>query len=170
MDYGPGYCWPQNGWLMGRSQFSTLDDQPTVAWLRWLCLDAPSPSLLWPGSRQAFVGHWKSSMERLGLTRHRFTVGSLRPGGATGLFLRGVEVARIKFKGRWRSEQALACYIQEAAPTLVWNHISAEAKTTFKLWQAYISFCWSTPPHSPWPNVFSRSKQKGAGKRKKFKH
>ena len=108
MDCGPGYCWLQNGWLyvMGRLQFSTLDDQPTVAWLHWLCLDVPSSYLLWPGSHQAFVGYWMSSVERLGLTRHRFTVGSLRPGGATGLFLRGVEVIRIKFKGKWRSEQS----------------------------------------------------------------
>ena len=161
---------PKTAGFMGRSQFSTLDDQPTVTWLRCLCLDVPGRYLLWPGSRQAFVGYWKTCMDRLGLARHRFTVGSLRPGGATALFLKGVEVARIKFKGRWRSEQALSCYIQEAASTMVWNQISAEAKASLKVWKAHTAFCWSTPPESARSAVFiSRSKQKGFGKKKKSK-
>ena len=160
---------PKTQNYMGRRQFTTLEDQGTVAWLRWLCLDLPGEYKLWPGSRHTFVQCWAQALEALGLISHKFTLGSLRAGGATFLYIQGMEIARIKFRGRWRSEGALACYIQEATSTLVWNQISSKAKDGLKTWQDQTAFCFDIPLSAPRRSVFSRRMQRTSGRKKPSK-
>ena len=157
---------PKNAKAMGLSQFTTVDDPAVARWLQWLVADVPSDYSLWPSSRNAFLSCWRHALDVLGLTNLNFTPGSLRPGGATTLFLEGMEVARLKFRGRWKSESALSCYIQEAVSTLVWNQVSTKSRLVLKQWEQVVSFCWSTPPQVPWSRFFNRGRQWRSSARK----
>ena len=88
-------------------------------WLQWLVANVPSDYSSWPSSRHAFLCCWKPALDLLRLSHLNFSPGSLRPGGATTMFLDGTEVASLKFRDRWKSESAHSCYIQEAVSTLI---------------------------------------------------
>ena len=74
----------------------------------------PRGEALWPGTPRSLVVRLQKVLGALVPQPARFTLGSLRSGGATHLFQRwGEDVGRLQWRGRWRVVTTLAHYIQE---------------------------------------------------------
>lgn len=107
----------------GRHQAASLEDPDVVLLLKALVARRRAAvglnGRLFPytstGEYQRNFKTWVEAMHlgHLGLVPH-----SLRHGGATRDFLRGMEVARIQIKGRWRDPKSAAHYIQ-SCPALL---------------------------------------------------
>ena len=105
---------PKNRASLGRFQFALVKDPGLVRWLAWLIADCPPDANLWAGDPRRFTLRFRSTMLHLGLGRLGLTPGSLRPGGATHVFMSGSSISDLKYRGRWRVESSLEVYIQEA--------------------------------------------------------
>ena len=68
----------------------------------------------------------------MGLGKAGFTLGSLRPGKATDLFLQGKSPDTIKFMAGWKSDSAFSVYIQEAMSMLVWSKVDSRLEATLQ--------------------------------------
>ena len=66
-------------------------------------------------------------MDELGVKACNFTPASLRPGGATMYFSRGVQISTLRFMGRWTAEKSLEHYIQLAMATQIMNKLDETA-------------------------------------------
>jgi hypothetical protein len=80
----------------------------------------------------------------------RFTLGSLRAGGATAKFMAGTEVSALKYWGGWSSEKSLACYIQEATAMHVWSSMSDSVARALELRVAAQGDLLLDPLPVPW--------------------
>jgi hypothetical protein len=68
-----------------------------------------------PSRRAGCFRKWlKATCHVLGVGSIGFTPHSLRHGGATADFLRGLAVADIQFRGRWKCFESLFRYLQQA--------------------------------------------------------
>ena len=151
---------PKNRRYMGRAQFSVLRDPAAVAWLAWLCEGLPPGAPLWPHTQAHFSKVFKGLLYRMGLQSLGLTAGSLRPGGTTSLFLEGFPVDYIKYLGRWKSEQSLAVYVQEAMAHLVWLRMSDDDNLFVQaLIAAHPQVLRAPPQHTPWSQVFQRPRR-----------
>ena len=141
---------PKNRKFMGRNQFALLEDRGTIAWLKWLIADLPSDCPLWPSNAAIFRSMFRRILSRIGLDDNLLTAGCLRPGGVTFAVLEGMEVARVKFRARWKSEASLAAYIQEAVSQQVWLGVPSNLRQrVHELVQGGAPYL-STPPSLPW--------------------
>jgi hypothetical protein len=114
---------PKTKTWMGRAQFATVRDGPTIAWMRWFLQGQPPGYPLWPGSPALFRKLVRCLLAKAGLERCGFTPASCRPGGATHYFLKGIAVEQLQFMGRWRAVATLRSYVQEAMAVLVWQQL-----------------------------------------------
>lgn len=141
---------PKNRKHMGQNQFALLEDAATVQWLKWLVTDMPPEMSLWPSNAAYFRTLFRRVLTRIGLEEKLLTPGSLRPGGVTYAVLGGMEVARLKFRARWKSEASLACYVQETVSQQVWLRIPCQVRARVSDLvldgSAYLSKC----PVTPW--------------------
>jgi len=112
----------------GRSQFATVRDVSTVAWLEAFCGVLKMSDFVWPASRSTFNTMFKLVVKSAGLESCRITPASMRSGGATAEMLSGTSMEAIAFHGRWVSIASLRSYLQEGASHLIWNHLSASAR------------------------------------------
>ena len=55
------------------------------------------------------------------------TWASVRGGGATDLYLHGVEIERIRWRGRWATRKTLDIYIQETAAISLSRELAKES-------------------------------------------
>jgi hypothetical protein len=97
-----------------RQEYAKLDEEdlPEVVWRVLSRLKRGEP--LWPSTPQSLVVRWRKALGALVPHPARFTLGSLRCGGATHLFQRWNEdVVRLQWRGRWRVVTTLSHYIQE---------------------------------------------------------
>jgi hypothetical protein len=63
-------------------------------------------------------------VKELNLSEYHFTPGSFRAGGATLWASMGVDIARLRFWGRWAAEASVAHYVQEASAYMIINQLS----------------------------------------------
>jgi len=98
-------------------------------------------------------------LSELELSSHRFSPGSLRPGGTTWEFMRGVPLSQLKFAGRWAAESSLAVYVQETMAHRVWNDLTPRERELLHVWEAQTQHIWEGPPNVPWIRLFSRRRQ-----------
>ena len=150
---------PKHRAFMGSSQFSMIRDPGAVAWLQWLTRKAPSPLKLWPSGRPALVAHFADCLSALSLPSHTWTLAGFRAGGTTHLILQGIEVARVKFLGRWRSESSMAVYVQEAMSMLVYAQLPEALRQFLALLCSRFSHQLAHPPRPAWTQVFTRRRQ-----------
>ena len=144
---------------LGRFQFCMVDDPGLVSWITWLVAGCDPQTRLWPGTPTKFRKSFDLVLRCLGLSRLRLTPGCLRPVGATRLFLSGLSVSQLKYKGRWRVESSLEVYVQEAMCHLAATELSdGEHASVVALLKAS-QRQWSDPPSVPWSVYFSRSAQ-----------
>lgn len=105
---------PKNRRQFGRVQFAVIRSANASWWLAWLCAGLTAPEKLWPASAGEFRNRFKRVLEYLQLHNQKFVWASLRAGGATYLFMNGLDPPRIKFYGRWASEKSVGHYLQES--------------------------------------------------------
>ena len=150
---------PKNKASLGQYQFVLLEDVGLVRWLVWLATDWPGSFKVWPSSHATFVKMFKECIDRLGLSRLRLTVGSLRPGGATSHFLRHRCIPTLRILGRWRVESSLEHYIQTVMAHLTYTELSDEERERITALGSVALAQWENPPLVPWTVVFGRQKQ-----------
>lgn len=147
---------PKNRAFLGRMQFVILKDQATVLLLHWFVKGLAPEVKLWSGSVTTMRTTLKELLSLMGLSGLGLSLGSLRSGGTTYLYLSGSEIARLKYTGRWKSEASLGCYIQEAMALLVWLHLSeAQQLKVFTLCRAGLQ-ALRFPPPVPWTAIAAR--------------
>lgn len=113
---------PKNRRQFGDEQFVALQNPNTIAWLRdagVMGKDEP----LWSSTASRFAKLFKQLTIELGVDDCNFTPASLRPGGATMLYGRGMNISQLRFAGRWTAEKSLEHYIQQAMATQILNKL-----------------------------------------------
>jgi hypothetical protein len=128
----------------------------TVRWLEWLVRDLPPDVLLFPNGTPAFRKHFFELCQFADLSGMGLT--PLRPGGATHCFIQGMDVARLRILGRWRSIQTLDHYVQEAAAFRI-THRFASSQTASVNRLLSVGRVYRRPPVLPWTAFFSRDAQ-----------
>ena len=104
---------PKNRRQFGEEQFVSLQNPNTIAWIQSLQLvDSPDP--IWTAGTPQFAKLFKQLTIELGIQDCQFTPGSLRPGGATMLYGRGLSISQLRFAGRWTAGKSLEHYIHTA--------------------------------------------------------
>ena len=122
---------PKNRRQFGNEQFVSLTNGNTIEWLRSLQLQN-SDERIWESSPQQFGRLFKQVAKELGIGRCRFTPASLRPGGATMYFGKGISIPVLRFMGRWTVEKSLEHYIQQAMATQILNRLEESSKKRLK--------------------------------------
>lgn len=98
----------------GKLQFVSLQDQKVVAALRATVQElrmGSSNSRVFPISYSQVSSALKSAVDHIHLPPKEFTLHSLRHGGATCDFLRGVALKDVVMKGRWVSLSSCRPYL-----------------------------------------------------------
>ena len=81
-----------------------------------------------------------------GLAHVGFGLASLRAGGATRLYLSGLDLPRIQYRGRWLNERTVSIYIQEAVCALAVTVLPVEQREYLRLLVAEARFTLNPPP------------------------
>lgn len=115
---------PKNRRQFGQQQFVSLKNSNVIAWIREF-LTVGSHDLFWPATKGAFSKCFQQLISELGLKHHRFTPGSLRPGGATMYYGRGMPISSLRFLGRGTVERSLEHYIQQAMAVQILNRLES---------------------------------------------
>ena len=123
---------PKNRRQFGESQFVLLCNRNTIGWLKTIHIPH-SEQLIWDRSPRVFALLMKQVMRELGVANCKFTPASLRPGGATMYYSRGISISTLRFMGRWSVERSLEHYIQQAMAAQIMNALSTKAVNRLKL-------------------------------------
>lgn len=152
---------PKNRRQFGAEQFVTLSNQNTIAWIRQMGLTAVT-SCVWEAPPSRFAKLFKQLALELGVEKCKFTPASLRPGGATMFYGRGMSIPVLRFLGRWTVERSLEHYIQQAMAVQIVNRM--EEDTTKRL-QRLGAFCLDMILHDSCLNTVPRlpSSQRKSG-------
>ncbi len=145
---------PKNRRFGGRNQFRTVHDPGTSAWLRWWLHGLAPGQKLWPAGPRAFRQIWDMALRHLDASHCGLTPASMRAGGATHLYLTGLQIASLRFRGGWTSDKGLAVYVQEAMATLVWRSLNAERLAAIAAAVAQDHLLLETAPKRPWRSIF----------------
>ena len=153
---------PKNRRTFGKHQFVYIDHVPTCDGLRWLTARLADADTLWGGTARDFRAVFKQLCTELQVGHVRLAPASLRAGGASHLHLTGLEVSRLKFRGRWGSERSLGHYLQIALARQVQVSMTLPAQRALRtlLCQGQ-RFLFSVsgsedPPASPAPALLQR--------------
>jgi len=134
---------PKNRRQFGESQFVLLCNRNTIGWLKTIHIPH-SEQLIWDRSPRVFALLMKQVMRELGVANCKFTPASLRPGGATMYYSRGISISTLRFMGRWSVERSLEHYIQQAMAAQIMNALSTKAVNRLKLLSPHClaQSCW----------------------------
>ena len=103
-----------------KQEYARLDEEDVHPLVIAVLRKLPSGERLWPSSPKALGLRLQRALGQLVPQPERFTLGSLRSGGATHLFQRWAEdVPHLQWRGRWRVATTLAHYIQELSAVAV---------------------------------------------------
>lgn len=102
----------------GKNQSVCLRDRGTAALLRRLCGDRRPGQTLFSFSASSFRRLLKSTCRALGLS-DAYVPHSLRHGGATHDYVRGMSLEEILHHGRWSSVASARHYVQEGRAALL---------------------------------------------------
>ena len=123
-----GY-WARSAWLRilnaknrlryARRQLARSDEPLIVDLLAAVFGALPPASKLWPGSPSQFTSRWNAVCRALRIparTGSGLTPASLRPGGATAMYLQDESLDNLRRRGRWARMATLEIYVQEVGP------------------------------------------------------
>ena len=131
-----------------RKQFVLCRDDRLERWLKWWVQGMPARKSLFNFSRYVWQKHFSALIERLGLEACRFTLGSLRAGGATSHFRKHGNLGELQFLGRWTSQSTLQFYLQEAFSMHVESQISTSSMQLLNTLHRFDSLL-ECPPQQP---------------------
>ena len=129
-------------------QFVLCRDDRLERWLKWWVQGMPARKSLFNFSRYVWQKHFSALIERLGLEACRFTLGSLRAGGATSHFRKHGNLGELQFLGRWTSQSTLRFYLQEAFSMHVESQISTASMQLLNTLHRFDSLL-ECPPQQP---------------------
>ena len=138
---------PKNRRAMGKSQIVIITNKVCIRWMRWLLASCRDDQVLLTGGRHKFARLLGDALDTLGLDRSFLVPASLRAGGATYMFVDGMEVARLRLLGRWKCVNTLEHYVQEAASTLINNEIPQHIESRIRLLLKSASFLRKPPKY-----------------------
>ena len=116
-----------------RREFSKVEACDIHPWFLCALNSLPAGAKLWPASQAALVHRLRSALGFLTSMPGIFTLGSLRAGGATALFLRwGEDLVRLQWRGRWRDSRSLPHYVQELVAAKVTSSLRGRALQKIK--------------------------------------
>ena len=147
---------PKTRRFAGRQQFVVIKDVYVIAWLRWLTHGLPPSLILWPSSSNMFRTIFIKIIERCGLQGHKFSPAGFRAGGCIHFVVRGWDLSRVQFLGRWKSHCSMVSYVQEAVASLVWVQLDVRTRLVIRQTLATASSIAKLPPSLPWAVFFSR--------------
>ena len=101
----------------GRGQHCTISSKLLLQWLESYLSTLQDADMLFP-SYSSMRHNITLILAALLPDKHNFTLGGIRAGGATYLYLKTENVGLVQRKGRWRSARTLEHYIQEGAAIL----------------------------------------------------
>ena len=117
---------PKNRAQMGETQFIAIENKAVIRWLRWWVAGRKPYEKAFP--RYSDVSRcFKEVAAQLGLESLRFTLGSLRTGGATAHFRQFRNLATLQYLGRWSNPGTLAYYLQETMSEHLTTQIPSQA-------------------------------------------
>ena len=151
---------PKNFRAMGRIQTAVIRDMVTIRWLIWLCRDVPRSSLLFPGGLPNIKKFFYRLLTFMELVDLGLTVGSLRAGRATDLFIQGIEITRLRVMGRWKNITTLDHYVQEASSYRVSFQLADDTRARVRELLA-LARPFRVPPRDPWQRYFERRAEFG---------
>ena len=156
-----GILSPENRKQLGKFQFAVCRSGNASSWLAWLCEGLHPAERLWPTTGKDFRKMFRILIDYLGLTELGFSPASLRAGGATYLFMHGVDPPRLKFYGRWSSERTLAHYLQESVTYQLAHNAPARAQQLVAL-ALSLGSEFLSPPAQPLAASFPRPVLRGS--------
>ena len=119
---------PKNRRHMSRHQFVLVEHAPCCHALQSILPHLRPQDQLWPWGPRRFRAMFRQVSQTLGVEAQGFSPASLRAGGASHLHVMGMEISRLKFRGRWASERTLGHYVQLALSRQVQLTLSPAAK------------------------------------------
>lgn len=126
----------------GPNKWVYVEDQAVAQMVR-LLLDNTKPGrYLLPYSTDQFRQLFKSTCAQLGLSS-KYVPHSLRHGGATRDFMRGVKVEDIMLRGRWASSKSARTYIQSGPALLLATKVPADVAQLGRLFASDLVFSLS---------------------------
>jgi hypothetical protein len=140
---------------LGRKQFATLRHPGISEWLRWLLPLLSKRDRFWPSTHIRFRQMMADLLKELNLSEYHFTPGSFRAGGATLWASMGIDIARLRFWGRWAAEASVAHYVQEASAYMIINQLSFSHLSKLELFVSAVQYT-KRPPSFPWYTTLSR--------------
>ena len=102
----------------GANQSVDVWNSTVATLLRWVVDHTAPGAPLFPGGVTAYRRVFNQVRDELGLS-DRYGTHSLRHGGATALYLRGVSIETILFRGRWESHKSARTYIKTSKGLLM---------------------------------------------------
>ena len=124
--------------------------------LEALCEDWPKPQLLIQESIFQFRKIWKDSIEALQLTQWKILPYSIRRGGATSAYKRGMSFEELMQQGRWSNVATARIYLDEGLQEM--QSFSLKPPTRALIQQAISVFHRCKPAGDAW-----RGKLRGSG-------
>ncbi len=88
---------PKTRRSFGRRQFAIIEDEDTIAWIKWWCEGRTPKARLFPGSKQQLRDILLEACKMLGIESLGLTLAGLRTGGATHLFRRERNLGKLQF-------------------------------------------------------------------------
>ena len=122
---------PKNRRQFGVDQFVLVRNPCAVQRLREV-VEERNDCALWKGGRALFSRMFKQICKELRILDCHFTPASLRPGGATMYYGKGIPISTLRFMGRWTVEKSLEHYIQLAMSTQIMNRLSSSVISRLK--------------------------------------
>lgn len=113
---------PKNRRQFGTHQFVLLKHPNAINSLATI-VEEGKTTTLWPLTAREFGNHFKMIMQELGVSSMKLTPASLRAGGATMFYNRGIAIGTLRFMGRWTVEKSLEHYLQLAMSTQIINRL-----------------------------------------------
>ena len=126
--------------LGARRAYTRIDDPAIIALAEALVPHFAPEALLFDGSYTALRNVFDAICRELDLPcggGDGFTLGSLRPGGATWLYRMTDNSELVRFRGRWASLRMLEVYIQEVGATSVLPNLPDKVRARLKLLAEY---------------------------------
>ena len=131
-----------------RTQFVLIKDPSLISWLEWFCRGRAPNRLFLRVGRRDWAKLVAEALEELDLGEKKFTLGSLRGGGATHFFRVTENIARLQYHGRWARQETVKSYLQEALSTQVLASASVLAQQQLSLVHQHVHYLRLPPPLS----------------------
>ncbi len=113
----------------GSNQSVSVEDPAVQTLLRHVVATTAAGRRLFPSTSRTFRRRFQTACAELGLTAN-YVPHSLRHGGATRMFLRGVRVEDIMLRGRWAASKSARTYIQSGKAALLAVNVPARLAAT----------------------------------------